>query len=102
MIGENRQLVTYKPVEFEKKPVEVQDCRKIINHFRGIHRIYPILFKEITGGSQTCNQLDLQTLATILKCSLFKTSTQPPTHAPKAYQTWKVLQAKQPTPYQKS
>ena len=25
MIGENRQLVTHEPVEFEKQPVEVQD-----------------------------------------------------------------------------
>ena len=28
MIGENRQLVTSEPVEFEKSPVEVQDCQK--------------------------------------------------------------------------
>ena len=34
MIGENRQLVTYEPVEFEGQPVEVQDCRKITDHFR--------------------------------------------------------------------
>jgi hypothetical protein len=33
MIGENRQLVTNEPVEFEKSPVEVQDCRKITGHF---------------------------------------------------------------------
>ena len=37
MIGENRQLVTDEPVEFEKYPVEIQDCRKI------------------TGGVSTCN-----------------------------------------------
>ena len=30
MIGENRQLVTDEPVEFEKEPVEVQDCRKLL------------------------------------------------------------------------
>ena len=42
MIGENRQLVTGEPVEFEKYPVEIQDCRKINDHFRGIYRIYPI------------------------------------------------------------
>ena len=29
MIGENRQLVTNEPVEFEEEPVEVKDCRKI-------------------------------------------------------------------------
>ena len=33
MIGENRQLVTDEPVEFEKQPVEVQDCRKLTDHF---------------------------------------------------------------------
>ena len=41
MIGENRQLVTNEPAEFEKSLVEVQDYRKIANHFRGIYRIYP-------------------------------------------------------------
>jgi hypothetical protein len=38
MIGENGQLVTNEPVEFEKQPVEVHDCMKIIDHFRGIYR----------------------------------------------------------------
>ena len=42
MIGENRQLVT-------NEPVEVQDCRKITDYFRGIYRISPKLMKE-TGG----------------------------------------------------
>ena len=43
LIGENRQLGTTEPVEFEKLPVEVhQDCRKITDHSRGIYRIYPI------------------------------------------------------------
>ena len=46
MIGENRQLVTDEPVEFEEKPVEVQDCRKITDHFRGIYGLYPILTRE--------------------------------------------------------
>ena len=41
MIGENQYLVTDEPVEFEKKLVEIQDCRKITNYFRGIYRIYP-------------------------------------------------------------
>jgi hypothetical protein len=35
MLGENRQLVTNEPVEFEKTPVKVQDYRKITNHFGG-------------------------------------------------------------------
>ena len=39
-------LVTDEPVEFEKYPVEVQDCRKITDHFRGIYGIYPDLIKE--------------------------------------------------------
>ena len=62
MIRENRQLVTVEPVEFEEYPIEVQDCRKITDHFRGIHEIYPILIKENRRMS-TCNCLDLQTLA---------------------------------------
>ena len=39
MIGENWQLVT-------DEPVEVQDCRKIADHFRGIYRKYLNLTKE--------------------------------------------------------
>ena len=46
MIGENRQLVTNEPVEFEEYPVEGQDCRKITDQFRGIYRIYPNLIKR--------------------------------------------------------
>jgi hypothetical protein len=46
MIRENQQLVTDEPVEFEKKPVEIQDCKKITDRFRGIYRIYPNLIKE--------------------------------------------------------
>ena len=54
MVGENRQLVT-------DEPVEVQDCRKITDHSRGMYRIYPNLIKENRRMS-TCNRLDLQTL----------------------------------------
>ena len=54
MIGENRQLVT-------NELVEVQDRRKITDHFRGIYRIYPKSIKENRGMS-TCNWLDLQIL----------------------------------------
>jgi hypothetical protein len=61
MIRENWQLVTDEPVEFEKLPVEVQDCRKITDHFKGIYKIYPNLMKENQRMS-TCNRLDLQTL----------------------------------------
>jgi hypothetical protein len=39
MIGENRQLVA-------DEPVEVGDCRRITDHFRGIYRIYPNLMKK--------------------------------------------------------
>ena len=46
MIGENRQLFTKEPVEFEKQPVEVQDCMKLTDHFRGIYRIYLNSIKE--------------------------------------------------------
>ena len=54
IIGENQQLVT-------NEPVEVEDCRKITNHFRGIYSVYP----KFTKGNQrvsTCHRLDLQTL----------------------------------------
>ena len=61
MIGENRQLVTDEPVEFDEKPVEVQDGKKIAGHYRGICRICPNLMKENRRMS-TCNRLDLQTL----------------------------------------
>ena len=54
MIKENQQLVT-------NEPVEAQNCTKIIDHFRGIHRIYPNPIKENRRMS-TCNWLDLQTL----------------------------------------
>ena len=53
--------VTNEPVEFDKKLVEIQDCRKITDHSRGIYRIYPNLVKENRRMS-TCNRLDLQTL----------------------------------------
>ena len=46
MIGENQQLLIDELVEFEEKPVEVQDNRKITDHFRGICRIYCNLIKE--------------------------------------------------------
>jgi hypothetical protein len=36
MMGENKQLGTDELNEFEKQAVEVQDCRKITDHFRGI------------------------------------------------------------------
>ena len=39
MLGEKRQLVI-------NEPVEVEDFRKIIDHLRGIYRIYPTLTKE--------------------------------------------------------
>ena len=60
MIGENRQLVTNELVEFEKLPVEVLDCRKITNHFKGIYRIYLNLITE-NQRMTTCNRLNLQT-----------------------------------------
>ena len=54
MIRKNQHLVT-------DEPVEVQDCMKTTDHFRGIYRIYPNLVKENRRMS-TCNRLDLQTL----------------------------------------
>ena len=61
MIVENRQLVTNEPVEFEKQPVEVHECRKIIDPSRGSYRIYPNLIKE-NRRMLICNRSDLQTL----------------------------------------
>ena len=63
MIGENRWLVTDEPVEFKEEPVEVQDCRKITDRFRRIHRIvlYPNLIKE-NRRTSICNWLNLQTV----------------------------------------
>jgi hypothetical protein len=55
MIGENWQLVI-------NEPVEVQDCRRITDHFKGIYRvIYPTLIHE-NWRMSICNQLDLQRL----------------------------------------
>ena len=54
VIGENRQSVT-------NEPVEVQDCREITDHFRGISIIYRNLIKANRRMS-TWNRLDLQTL----------------------------------------
>ena len=59
MIRENRQLVANDPVAFEKESVEVQDCRKFSNHFRGIYRVYTNLIRENQRMS-TCNPLDLK------------------------------------------
>ena len=61
MIGENRQFVTNELGEFKKYPVEVQNCRKIADHFRGIYRIYPNSIKE-NRRMWTCNWSDMQTL----------------------------------------
>ena len=58
MTGENRQLVTDEPVEFRKQPVEVQDYRKITDHFRGIYRIYPNSMKKNRRMS-TCKLVGL-------------------------------------------
>ena len=42
MIQENRQLVTNEPVEFEKKSVKVQDCRKITDILEEFREYTPI------------------------------------------------------------
>ena len=31
-------LVAHEPIEFEKQPVEVQDFRRMTNHFRGTYK----------------------------------------------------------------
>ena len=54
MNGRNRLLVT-------NEPVEVQDCRKISDHFRGICGIYLELMKK-TRKITTRNHWNLETL----------------------------------------
>jgi hypothetical protein len=49
MIRENRRLIT-------DEPVEVQDCKKITNHFRRSHKPYHNLIKK-NWKMPTCNQL---------------------------------------------
>jgi hypothetical protein len=41
VIMEKQQLVTDESVEFEKKLVEGEDCRKITNNLRGIYNYTP-------------------------------------------------------------
>ena len=55
------QTLGYQPVLPKNLPITVQDCRRITDHFRGIHRIYPNLIKEHRRMS-TRYLLDLQTL----------------------------------------
>ena len=43
MIGDNRQLVTDEPFKVEENPVEVQDCRKMTDYFRGNLEYTPTL-----------------------------------------------------------
>ena len=62
MNEENWPPVTDEPVEFDKSPPgEVQDIRKIADHFRGIYRIHLKISKKNRKLS-TCNRLDLETL----------------------------------------
>ena len=61
MIGENRQLVTDAPVEFEKQPVEVQGFKRITDHIGRIYRIYLKSVKKNQRMS-ACKRLELQTL----------------------------------------
>ena len=62
MIAAGEPIVNYKwTIWVWGKPLEVQDCRKCIDHFRGIYRIFPNLKKE-SWRLSTLNWLDLQTL----------------------------------------
>ena len=45
-IGENRQLVTDEPVEFENNRLKFKIVRKVTDRYKGICEIYPILIKE--------------------------------------------------------
>jgi hypothetical protein len=50
--GENRSSVTDEPVEFEKRPVEVQDFRRITHHSK---RIYGRFLKSIMENRKISN-----------------------------------------------
>ena len=56
-----RNCPVWSAPEFEKEPVEVQDCRRIIDRFQGIYRKYPDWIKE-NRMMWTRNREDLQTL----------------------------------------
>jgi hypothetical protein len=58
-------VTTNELVEFDKQPVEIQDSRKITDHFIGIQGIH----LEIVTKNQkitTCNRLDLEALGSRL------------------------------------
>ena len=59
---ENRSLIRHEPIEFEKKPVEVQDFTNITDYFRWIDEMYPKLIKN-NRKLTTCNTS--QTLETL-------------------------------------
>ena len=40
LLGKIRRLVIDEPVEFEKKPVDIRDFKRVIDRFRGIYGIY--------------------------------------------------------------
>ena len=46
MIGKKWHLVRNELVDFEKSLVDVQDCRKITDHFGRFNRIYLNLMKK--------------------------------------------------------
>ena len=47
-------VVPDEPVEFEKKPIEVQDLRSIIDHFTKVYRIIYAKFMKKTGRCSIC------------------------------------------------
>ena len=92
-----------EPVLVTDHPVQVQDFRKLTHHFRGIYGIYLKLMKK-TQKITTTIILEDQThfvmprgakmslalhepIQNVISSNLHPTST----HAPQAYQTWKVL-----------
>ena len=59
--GENRQLVTDVPVEFQKYPIQIQGFRKITDQSRGIYRISLNVIKK-TRKMSTCNRFRFETI----------------------------------------
>ena len=46
-------------VEFEKNPVEIQDCKRIANHVRRFFITY-LKYIKVNRDITTCNRLDLK------------------------------------------
>ena len=78
--GENRSSVTDEPVEFEKRPVEGQDFRRITYHSRGIYGrcLNSIQENRKMSTGRTGRQLQMNRWSLRNDRSEFKTSGELP------------------------